>query len=120
MNEETIRALEERLLRPEVRGSKQELDSLLADEFIEHGSSGRIYNKKQVMDGLLNGDKDEAFLVNFVATPLADGIMLATYSVVKRRPDDHEDYSLRSSVWKLIDGRWQMIFHQGTPANGCA
>jgi hypothetical protein len=23
-------------------------------------------------------------------------------------------YSLRSSVWKLIDGRWQMVFNQGT------
>ena len=21
---------------------------------------------------------------------------------------------LRSSIWKLIDGRWQMVFHQGT------
>jgi hypothetical protein len=22
--------------------------------------------------------------------------------------------TLRSSIWKRIDGRWQMIFHQGT------
>ncbi len=24
-------------------------------------------------------------------------------------------HTLRSSVWKLIDGNWQMAFHQGTP-----
>jgi hypothetical protein len=24
-------------------------------------------------------------------------------------------YSLRSSLWKEEDGRWQLIFHQGTP-----
>jgi hypothetical protein len=23
---------------------------------------------------------------------------------------------LRSSIWQWIEGRWQMLFHQGTPS----
>ncbi len=26
-------------------------------------------------------------------------------------------YSLRCSVWQWQDGRWQMVFHQGTPTD---
>lgn len=37
-----LRALEEALLQPDVRKS-EELVALLADEFIEFGSSGRVY-----------------------------------------------------------------------------
>lgn len=50
---EQLRLLEERLLEPKVRKSKKELEVLLADDFIEFGSSGRMYNKQQVIDGLL-------------------------------------------------------------------
>ncbi len=34
------RALELALLEPEVRGSRQRLEALLADDFLEFGSSG--------------------------------------------------------------------------------
>jgi hypothetical protein len=27
-------------------------------------------------------------------------------------------YSLRSSIWRRSEGRWQMIFHQGTSSQG--
>jgi predicted lysophospholipase L1 biosynthesis ABC-type transport system permease subunit len=42
---------------------------------------------------------------------------LVTYRLVVRRSDvEGEAHSLRSSIWKAINGRWQMIFHQGTLA----
>jgi hypothetical protein len=37
--------LEERLLQPEIRHSPAELAKLLADEFVEFGSGGRVYSK---------------------------------------------------------------------------
>jgi len=35
---------------------------------------------------------------------------LTSNGAASEQPTD----SLRSFVWKLIDGRWQMVFHQGT------
>jgi hypothetical protein len=45
-----IRGFEEQLLQPGIRTSPERLAALLADEFIEIGSSGRVYNKQQTID----------------------------------------------------------------------
>jgi hypothetical protein len=39
---EQLYQLEQRLLQPEVRRSKDDLAILLADDFVEFGSSGRV------------------------------------------------------------------------------
>jgi hypothetical protein len=44
--------LEEHLLQPEVRHSRDELEKLLADEFVEFGSAGRIYNRQSIIEEL--------------------------------------------------------------------
>ena len=49
---EQIKELEEALLIPATRKSKLQLETLLADDFIEHGSSGLIYNKQVVINYL--------------------------------------------------------------------
>ena len=110
-----IRKLEERLLKPSVRHSVQDVSGLLADEFIEYGSSGRIFTKKQVVEGLQSEGPVELSLSDFKAKPLASGVILATFRGVKREPGGQKSYSLRSSIWQLIDGKWQIVFHQGTP-----
>nr|WP_242947776.1 hypothetical protein [Desulfosporosinus lacus] len=46
---------------------------------------------------------------------LAPDVVLATYRAVKSNESREEmRNSLRSSIWKFLDGRWQMVFHQGT------
>jgi hypothetical protein len=109
---EQLCVLEERLLQPEVRRSVQELDMLLADDFMEIGSSGRTYNRQQIMDRLPTETIVEMTLMDFQAKLLAPGVALTTYRVVKQRD---RQYSLRSSIWKWKEDRWQMVFHQGTP-----
>ncbi len=106
--------LEKQLLTPEVRRSPADIDRLLADEFVEFGSSGRVYTKQQCADGM---SPIQASLSDFKAELLAPGIALTTYRLVKH-DETHSKmtHSLRSSIWKLKDSRWQMIFHQGTPA----
>ncbi len=44
-----IRALEERLLTREARADREQLDSLIADDFFEFGSSGRVWDKAAVL-----------------------------------------------------------------------
>jgi hypothetical protein len=105
---QALRDLEERLLLPSVRASPDEVAALLADEFIEFGSSGRIYDK-QLIIRLLQEDPGEArlTLVEFSARRLSADVVLVTYRVVESR-------TIRCSIWSLREGRWRMVFHQGT------
>ena len=50
-------------------------------------------------------------LSNFEICSLSDDTALATYRV---RDETRMQNTLRSSIWKLIDEKWQMFFHQGT------
>jgi len=108
--------LEERLLHPEVRRSKEDLMTLLADDFVEFGSSGRIFNKQQIVEALIQSHTEQMELKDFQAKILAPDVVLTTFRVEKyNEPREVMRNSLRSSIWKFIEGRWQMVFHQGTP-----
>jgi hypothetical protein len=113
--EDHLRQLEERLLQPSVRKSAEEVSELLASEFIESGSSGRIFDKQQIIASLQMESTVRRSLVDFKTWILSPGIVLVTYRAIRQvAPGEQLIYSLRSSIWKLIDGRWQMVFHQGT------
>jgi len=114
-----LRQLEERLLQPEVRRSAQDVAELLADEFIEFGSSGRQFTKPQIIESLQQELPTRLALREFRARPLAPGVVLVTYRAVRQSVSEEQVmYSLRSSIWRRSEGRWQMIFHQGTPSQG--
>ncbi|WP_337999448.1 DUF4440 domain-containing protein [Solibacillus daqui] len=104
-----IKTLEESHIKPDVRESVEKLDEVLADAFFEIGSSGFMYDKKECLEtGIV---LSEMSLHNFEMYPLADGVVLTTYFIVDTTRNRN---SYRSSIWKLIDGRWQLYFHQGT------
>jgi hypothetical protein len=114
----TLRALEELLLDPAVRRSREKLETLLGDEFVEYGASGAIYNKEQVVSALEREHRDSAVrreACDFRISELADGIAQVTYKATRIDEASVETRSLRSSIWKFKGGRWQMVFHQGTP-----
>jgi hypothetical protein len=112
-----FRDLEERLLRQDVRHSPNEVGTLLAADFFEFGRSGIVWNREQTVAALAQEPLMERSMRDFAARVLAEGVVLVTYRSVLRDPvSSNEWHALRSSVWKLIDGRWQVIFHQGTPA----
>jgi hypothetical protein len=112
-----LRELEEKLLKPEVRRSADDVAHLLADEFIEFGSSGCIFNKSQVISSLQQEVPEAAVRIsieNFVTRRLAPHVVLVTYHTVGSDPAVQR---IRSSIWKFEGGRWQMVFHQGTPSS---
>jgi hypothetical protein len=114
-NVQLIRSLEERLLQPEVRRSAKEVAALLADNFIEVGSSGRVFNKQQMIEGLQQEPPIQRSLLEFKVSALAPDVILATYQAVRHSgSNEAPTYSRRSSIWKWMEGRWQMVFHQGT------
>jgi hypothetical protein len=102
--------LEMKLLKPEIRTSQKELANILADQFFEIGSSGKIlYKNEEISDEGIGEVKMK--LDHFEIHPLSDEIVLTTYKILN---EDTLELSLRSSIWKFADGRWQMYFHQGT------
>jgi hypothetical protein len=102
--------LEERLLEPEIRTSPEEITKLLSDDFFEFGSSGNIWFKKDCVGEGGVGEL-KMTLHDFEINPLSPDVVLTTYRVIDETRMQH---TLRSSIWKFIDGRWQMFFHQGT------
>ncbi|MBT2641458.1 DUF4440 domain-containing protein [Bacillus sp. ISL-41] len=109
---EHIKQLEEKLLTPEVRSSKTELKKLLADEFFEFGSSGRVLYKDEEIEGGIGIIK--VTLSDFDIHLLSENIALATYRTFNEQTKQH---ALRSSIWKQNEGVWKMVFHQGTKTN---
>lgn len=120
--EEQIRQLEERLVNPAVRKSEMELNDLLADEFVEVGSSGKIYDKRQTIQTLLEESGFRAMMTNFKILVLsADCVLLSYRAAISLNTDETKTvFSLRSSIWKRNGDQWQIIFHQGTPSNPCS
>lgn len=112
--EKHILELENELLKTKTRQSAEKINELLSDDFIEFCSSGKIYkyNKGDVFykDIILPEVKWE--IKEFTTTELSSECIMATYKLIKL--NEKIIYSLRSSIWKCINGKWKMIFHQGT------
>ncbi len=109
--EQQLYRLEQDLLRPTTRSSRTSLEELLAEDFVGFGSSGDIYDRESMISALVLERPLIAWsMSNFRAKPLAEDVALVTYVATKGRGES----SLRCSIWKRSDGRWRIVFHQGT------
>jgi len=86
--------------------------SLIADDFVEFGKSGRVWTARSVREVVEGSPTQPVSIVDFEVAELADGVVLATYSIAG------PPSVLRSSIWVRRDGRWSVRFHQGTPRPG--
>ena len=102
---------ERSLLDPEVRGDPRALDELIADDFIEVGSSGRIYDKETLIEMVTGEEHAPVLIRDFKIRELAPEVVLVTYRTVGQAGRA----ALRSSIWVRSDTRWRIVFHQGTP-----
>ncbi|MBA2657415.1 MAG: DUF4440 domain-containing protein [Tatlockia sp.] len=92
------------------------LAELIDNEFVELASSGAIHDKAEVIRWLNHRDQAIRFGSSFKAQKLAESIILLTYiSSIKDTPSSETKKALRSSIWRLTEGKWRMVFHQGTP-----
>ncbi len=107
-----LRALEEYLLRSDVRANPDLLQAVLDDDFVEFGSSGRIFDKRSITHALAQEAPWQYTLSEFHATTLSEEVVLVTY-----RLNIAEIKTLRSSLWKRVNGTWKIVFHQGTRTN---
>ena len=110
-----LRDLEQSLIDPVARKSREAVSALLADDFFEYGTSGTIYDKVAVLDGMAGEAPSNVVMSDFEARALGTDLYLATFKTVRLdKSGQVASRSLRSSLWRRANGRWQLLFHQGT------
>lgn len=107
--------LETQLHRQDIRADDSALRRLIAEDFFEFGVSGTVWTRDAVIEALRGESFSQREVTEFRVTLLADDVALVTYrghrvATMQRPASD----SLRSSIWRLRGGQWQMQFHQGT------
>jgi hypothetical protein len=111
---DAFRVLEERLSFPSITESRESLAALLAEDFQEYGSSGRAFGTDAVLEALIPGGRPRILLEDFTATVVAAGVVLVRYVSRSVAGAGWKPPALRSSLWTHREGRWQLLFHQGT------
>lgn len=105
-----LHAREMEMLDPAVRADPVRVRELLHDDFIEFGSTGRVYNKEILIEMLRSEQPSTVSIREFTVRQLASDTALVTYRSVGQSGQE----ARRSSVWVRQDGVWRMVFHQGT------
>jgi hypothetical protein len=102
--------LELALLEPGHRSNPDQMRSGLHPDFVEYGSSGRVWDRTSVATAAV--DTAVPFEVADVrARRLGPDAVLLTY-----RTTAGGRSALRSSTWiRDVGGPWLLLFHQGTP-----
>ena len=102
--------LEKTFLKHTTRTDHNILESLISRDFIEFGSSGKIYYKQDVMRTLISESIRNFKAVDFEVRILSENCVLITYKLFESMKS-----TLRSSIWiRNTHNSWQIIFHQGT------
>ena len=109
--EQHLQELELCLLQPNVRKSER-VKELLAEGFIELGSSGYAHTRQEIIRALQAEPTTHWTASEFKIRMLAPSIALLTFRA--HRHSEPPVHSLRSSIWREMNGKWQMLFHQGT------
>jgi hypothetical protein len=105
-----LEELEMELLDPESRKDASRMGQLLSDDFIEFGSSGRVYEKGMLVAMIAKEEHAKVLIRDFSVRELSANVALVTYRTVGQAGQE----ARRSSVWVTENGKWQMVFHQGT------
>jgi len=85
-----------------------DLAALIADDFLEHGASGSVWDAAAARRTVMTEPPTSLDIEDFTASELAPDVVLVTYRAGDHRPAN------RSSIWVRRDSRWQIRFHQGT------
>ena len=113
--------LERALLDPAVRHDRGKVAALLAEDFEEFGSSGRVWTRAGILDALAAEPEQSVEASDFRCTFLSPTVALVTYRTVRTHlVTGAQTRALRSSLWVTHaaaggeSGGWRVRFHQGT------
>lgn len=106
--------LEKQLMDPESRKDISFLEKTLDTTFLEIGSSGKIWSRESILRSLPQEQTASFMSYDFSVRSLAQDLELVNYRTENLDGGVVTSESLRSSIWKRVDGQWKIIFHQGT------
>ncbi|WMN62234.1 nuclear transport factor 2 family protein (plasmid) [Pseudoalteromonas xiamenensis] len=107
---------ERQLLEPEVRSDPNALGALLDDEFYEISANGLVFNKHHVLTRLPKEKVPQFYNQQFTGRMLHEHIVQLSYRAAYRSTARSEfHFSMRMSLWRFKNNRWQLYYHQGTP-----
>lgn len=109
--------LERELVEAQKRRDFAAVEALLADDFHEIGSSGRLFSKADTVRVISEVQIIDCTFDHFQFFPVDDKCVIVTYMSTARRTRDgyeHLSRAWRSSAWVKRAEAWQVIFHQAT------
>ena len=102
----------------ENRQNRVLLEKLIHSDFHEIGRTGVSYVFESIIDMMLT-EKSSSLIVhsqNYKCVELDTTVQLLLYkSALVDENGLVGSYTKRCSIWALVDGLWQLKFHQGTP-----
>lgn len=91
------------------------MEDLLAHDFIEFGSSGRVWTRGQIIRTQPVPIDARLPLPDFALQMVTDDVALVTYR--SEMGLNYADAANRASLWRHTDEGWKLVFHQATPTN---
>ena len=105
-----ILELENSLFKLEYMSNKEYLDNIIDDNYKELGKSGILFNKEDVVNYLLEQQRDRDIEIsNFSGEELTRDLWIVHYITYS---DDNKIY--RTSIWKKEDNNFKILFHQAS------
>lgn len=111
--DEVLFELEQRLAQVGRKLSAEEASSLIAEDFIEFGASGKVWSKAAMIAALSQSEPIQRIFKDFTVRELGASFCLVTYKVIGVAGQPPL-FSLRSSIWRNNGETWQIVFHHGT------
>jgi hypothetical protein len=110
--------LETELHKANSRHDETWFQRTLHPSFREFGRSGRIYDRDSTIAALLAEKSNQViWSQDFAVQWLDERTALLTYrSASETQGGELELHANRSSIWLQTESGWQIVFHQGTPA----
>ncbi len=110
-----LERLELLLMDPAVRRDRERVAALLSEDFLEFGSSGRVWTRETTLEPLAAETYSPPVVEAFACRMLGGNVALVTYRAIRTtEATDERMVTLRSSIWTRESGSWRMCFHQGT------
>jgi len=112
-----LKRLELLLMNPAIRRDRVRVAGLLAEDFEEFGSSGRVWTREMMLQQLQRETYSPPVVECFECWMLGGDVALVTYRALQlNEATGKRTVTLRSSIWVRTSGNWKMRFHQGTRA----
>lgn len=111
-HEVELKQLEESLWRQETRFDRGHMEIILAADFFESGTSGRIHTRDEILNVPSQSIVVQLPLEDFGVHRVSSGAYLVSY-VTEVTVGDEVERANRSSLWVCAAEGWKLRFHQG-------